>query len=82
MSVTFVGVRHHSPACARLVADTIETVRPSFVLIEGPADMNDRLDELLLPHRLPVAIYTSYRDSEHTQGSWSPFCEYSPNGSR
>ncbi|WP_063824690.1 DUF5682 family protein [Nocardia pseudovaccinii] len=76
--VTFVGVRHHSPACARLVRDTIRALRPAHVLIEGPADMNDRLDELLLGHDLPIAIFTSYRDSGTRHLSWAPLCDYSP----
>ncbi|ROP37161.1 DUF5682 family protein [Saccharothrix texasensis] len=74
MGAVFVGVRHHSPACARLVAATIEAQRPAYVLVEGPADFNGRLDELLLGHELPVALF-SYSD-EHA--SWSPFCDYSP----
>ncbi|TWP53596.1 hypothetical protein FKR81_02165 [Lentzea tibetensis] len=74
MGATFVGVRHHSPACARLVAATIEELRPAYVLIEGPADVNDRVDELLLGHELPIAIF-SY-DADHA--SWTPFCDYSP----
>jgi len=78
MATTFVGVRHHSPACARLVASTIEALRPAHVLVEGPVDMNDRLDELLLGHELPVAVYTYYRDEERSHASWTPFCEYSP----
>lgn len=78
MSVTFVGVRHHSPACSRLVRDTIRELRPAHVLIEGPADINDRLDELLLGHRLPIAVFTSYRDDDRRHASWSPFCEHSP----
>ena len=41
-----VGVRHHSPACARLVEQILIERRPRAVLIEGPADMNPRLDEL------------------------------------
>jgi hypothetical protein len=73
-----VGVRHHSPACARLVAERIRTLRPTFVLIEGPADFNDRLDELYLPHRLPVAIYSYLSGDERHHGSWSPFAEHSP----
>ncbi|HLL82515.1 MAG TPA: DUF5682 family protein, partial [Longimicrobium sp.] len=73
-----VGVRHHSPACARLVAHTLREVRPRHVLIEGPADLNARLDELLLPHRLPIAIFTSFRDEARAHASWTPFCEYSP----
>lgn len=73
-----IGVRHHSPACARLVAERIRTLRPAFVLIEGPADFNDRLDELYLPHRLPVAIYSYLSGDERHHGSWSPFAEHSP----
>ncbi|MFC4119982.1 DUF5682 family protein [Nonomuraea zeae] len=78
MAITFLGVRHHSPACARLVADTIASVRPAYVLVEGPADMNDRMDELLLGHELPIAVYTSYRDARRRHGSWTPLCDYSP----
>jgi len=73
-----IGVRHHSPACARLVADRIRAVRPAYVLVEGPADFNGRLDELALPHRLPVAIYTFLSDGARQHGSWSPFAEHSP----
>lgn len=78
MAVTFIGVRHHSPACARLVADTVNRLRPAWVLIEGPADLNGRMDELLLGHELPVAVFSSYRDAERRHGSWAPFCDYSP----
>src|SRR3954471_20064984 len=78
MPATFIGVRHHSPACARLVGATIADLRPAFVLVEGPADMNARMDELLLGHDLPIAVFSSYRDDERHAGSWAPFCEYSP----
>ncbi|MGW4891531.1 DUF5682 family protein [Kitasatospora sp. NPDC004240] len=77
-NVRFLGVRHHSPACARLVAETIERTRPAFVLVEGPVDMNDRLEELLLGHRLPVAVFSHYRDEERAATSWTPLCDYSP----
>ena len=78
MAVTFVGVRHHSPACARVVRRVIDRVRPAYVLVEGPADMNERIDELLLGHEPPIAIYTHYRDGSRTHASWTPFCAYSP----
>ncbi|MBT8226889.1 MAG: hypothetical protein HKP61_02680, partial [Dactylosporangium sp.] len=78
MTTTFIGVRHHSPACARLVATTIERLRPAHVLIEGPADINDRLDELLLGHHLPIAVFSSYRDADRVHSSWAPLCDYSP----
>ncbi|MCM1974695.1 DUF5682 family protein [Streptomyces sp. G1] len=74
----FIGVRHHSPACARLVARAIAALRPAYVLVEGPADMNGRLDELLLEHRLPVAVFSHYRDETRVATSWAPLCDYSP----
>jgi hypothetical protein len=73
-----VGVRHHSPACARLVADTIERVRPAAVLIEGPADFNDRIGELALGHRMPVAVYSYLAGGGTVRRSWTPLCDYSP----
>lgn len=75
-----VGVRHHSPACARLVRERIATLRPAFVLIEGPLDLTPRLPDLLLPHTPPIAAY-SYRlalDGSRAWGSWTPFCGHSP----
>ncbi|MBB5114351.1 hypothetical protein FHU28_004190 [Micromonospora echinospora] len=76
--VTFLGVRHHSPACARLVAATVARLRPAYVLVEGPADLNGRMDELLLDHELPIAVFTAHREGTRRHASWSPFCAYSP----
>ncbi|MED8960963.1 DUF5682 family protein [Escherichia marmotae] len=76
-----VGIRHHSPACARLVKSLIESKQPRYVLIEGPADFNDRVDELFLVHQLPVAIYSycQYQDGVAPgRSAWTPFAEFSP----
>lgn len=76
-----IGVRHFSPACARLVVQRIAELRPRHVLIEGPADFNPRLDELALPHRLPLAIYSYFSaadDAVERRASWSPFALHSP----
>lgn len=78
MPATFIGVRHFSPACAHLVRSTIQDLRPAYVLIEGPADFNPRLAELLLGHELPIAIFTHLRSGEREHASWTPFCAYSP----
>ncbi|WP_311222164.1 MULTISPECIES: DUF5682 family protein [unclassified Acidovorax] len=78
MPPLILGVRHHSPACARLVAQRIRALKPAHVLIEGPADFNARLDELALPHRLPIAIYSYFSHDEAHRGSWSPLAEHSP----
>ncbi|MGB3439108.1 MAG: DUF5682 family protein [Actinophytocola sp.] len=76
--VHVVGVRHHSPACARLVRETIAAHRPAHVLVEGPADFSGRIGELLLGHTPPVAIFSYVRGAGGTRLSWAPFCDYSP----
>src|SRR5204862_40308 len=49
------------------------------VLVEGPSDFNDRLDELWLPHQLPVAVYSYVRGADGiTHSAYYPFCEHSP----
>ena len=73
-----VGVRHHSPACARLVGETIRALKPAFVLIEGPADFNPFIADLSLPHQLPVAIFSFHTTDVESRASYSPFCAYSP----
>lgn len=77
-SPCIVGVRHHSPACARLVAARIRALRPRLVLIEGPADFNLRIDELFLGHAFPLAIYSYLSGGGMQRGSWAPFAEHSP----
>lgn len=78
MSLHVVGVRHHSPACARLVQQTLARVRPRWVLIEGPSDFNGRLAELSLDHEPPVALFSFHFSDERRHSSWSPFCSHSP----
>lgn len=79
MGPLLVGVRHHSPACARVVRAAIRAVKPAYVLIEGPVDMNGRMKELLLRgHRPPLAIFSYATSPEGHSASWTPFCGYSP----
>jgi hypothetical protein len=77
-AVRILGVRHHSPACARLVAHVIAQERPQAVLIEGPSDFNARLDELLLDHTLPLALYSYANEGAGAARCWFPLLEHSP----
>ncbi|MBT9583486.1 hypothetical protein IV102_09050 [bacterium] len=70
-----IGVRHHSPACARLVEQVISEETPDWVLIEGPSDYNDQISELALKHYLPVALFSSRAGVNRC---YTPFCDYSP----
>lgn len=86
--VEFFGVRHHSPAAALHVVERLRRDPPAAVLIEGPSDFNDQLDELDGPHTLPIMIYhwapadpdaldgTPAAAARHT--AYYPLCDYSP----
>ncbi len=73
-----MGVRHHSPACARLIQRVIQQSRPAAVLIEGPGDFNPRMAELLLEHTLPLALYSYSNEGQKPAQCWFPFLDYSP----
>ncbi|WP_431050112.1 DUF5682 family protein [Roseateles sp. L2-2] len=74
-----LGIRHHSPACARLVARTIARERPQAVLIEGPSDFNARLGELMLDHDPPLAIYSHAHAADGKPAQcWYPLLSHSP----
>lgn len=87
LGVYLLPVRHHSPACAYATLQALQTVRPTHVLIEAPANC-----EVLLPdlqHRdskPPLAMLCQThvtRDSGDNRetilrSAYVPFCDYSP----
>lgn len=77
-TVRVIGVRHHSPACARRVAHTLAQWQPQAVLIEGPSDFNPRLGELMLAHTLPLALYSFADDGGRAAQCWFPLLDHSP----
>ena len=74
-----VPVRHHSPAAALQVGRLIRERRPKVVLIEGPADASELIDQLLDPATVPpVALYAYRRRGDDVRAAFYPFCAYSP----
>ncbi len=63
-NVHFIGIRHHSPRCATLIKEWVACQQPDVVLIEAPSDIQPMLAQLLLPHQLPIALF-SYRQERH-----------------
>ncbi|MCC7369185.1 MAG: hypothetical protein IT306_12225 [Chloroflexi bacterium] len=74
-----VPIRHHSPAAALHVGRLIRERRPRVVLIEGPSDATDLIEQLTDPAtRPPVAVYAYQRQGEDVRAAYYPFCAYSP----
>ncbi len=82
--VVFLPVRHHSPACAYHVTETIRRLNPAAVLIEGPHDAMPLIPLLTHPEtNPPVAVFTTYvlkesKDDSHRFSAYYPICDYSP----
>ena len=77
-SISYFGVRHHSPGCARNLKLALEHLRPDIILIEGPPEANDRLNEVITEGmKPPIALLVSPQASGY-QRSTFPFAEYSP----
>ncbi len=78
-TVHLFPVRHHSPACALALRSLAAELQPAAILIEGPSDFNEKIEELLLPHRLPIAVYSYVLAADgRRRGAFYPLCEHSP----
>ncbi|MCL2090478.1 MAG: DUF5682 family protein [Micrococcales bacterium] len=83
-----VGVRHHSPACARVVMRVFAERTPSVVLVEGPRSFDPLVPLLTHPQaRMPLAVYAyvdplkvddEERNGPRRQAAYYPFADYSP----
>ena len=73
-----LGIRHHGPGSAHRLEKALDAIRPSIVLIEGPADATDLLpllaDEAMVP---PVALLCYPADAPEEASFW-PFARFSP----
>jgi hypothetical protein len=76
--VTWFGVRHHSPAAARLLSSLMAERPFGAVLVEGPSDFTPRIAELGLDHRPPIAVYSSAVVDGARRAAYHPFCAHSP----
>ncbi|MFG1603589.1 DUF5682 family protein [Actinoplanes sp. NPDC049265] len=72
------GIRHHGPGSARAVVASLESQRPSIVLIEGPPEADELVrwvaDEGLQP---PVALL-GYAAEDPRRSAFWPFAVFSP----
>lgn len=77
--ITYLPVRHHSPACARHVGRVIRSQRPELVLIEGPRDAQPLLGWLTHPETVaPVALYSFVNDPDWRAAAYYPLADHSP----
>ncbi len=86
VEITFLPIRHHSPACAWHVKQVIEELRPALLLVEGPCNANELIPLMTDEEtKAPFSVYYSYRDrmgrisgEKGHYRCYYPFLDYSP----
>ena len=74
--VVLLGIRHHGPGSARMVAAALAAVRPEIVLIEGPPEGDALLEHL--PSLVPPVALLLHDEAEPSSAAFWPFAEFSP----
>lgn len=77
-AVRIFGVRHHGPGSARRLVEALDELRPSVVLIEGPADASDLLPMLANAEMVPPVALLAYAADEPARALFWPFATFSP----
>jgi len=72
------GIRHHGPGSARRLVAALDALRPTAVLIEGPADASDLLPMLADPAMVPPVALLVYASDDPARAAFWPFAAYSP----
>lgn len=72
------GIRHLSPAGAWHVRGYLDQFRPKLVLIEGPSDFTEFMDELAGNQIKPPIAVMAYTKDVPIRTILYPFAEYSP----
>lgn len=74
----FFPVRHLSPAAAWHLLKYLDKVNPDIVLVEGPSDANNQLDNIVNPKVHPPIAILAYTEELPVKTILYPLAEYSP----
>lgn len=72
------GVRHLSPAGAWHLRRILEERKPRLVLVEGPSDLNDQMENLTRRETKPPIAILAYTKEAPIRTILYPFAAYSP----
>lgn len=72
------GIRHFSPAGAYFLRQFLDEVKPSLVLIEGPADFDFLIEDIVSKKLFPPFAIMAYTKEAPIDTILYPFAEYSP----
>ncbi len=78
MTPYIFGVRHLSPASAFHLCQMLDEVKPTAVLIEGPSDASDLMNDIVRTNTTPPIAIMAYTQQLPVKTILYPLAEYSP----
>ncbi|RKW53111.1 MAG: hypothetical protein D8H95_13385, partial [Lachnospiraceae bacterium] len=72
------GIRHFSPAGAYFLRRFLDENKPDLVLIEGPADFDFLIDDIVSKNLIPPFAIMAYTKEAPIDTILYPFANYSP----
>ncbi len=78
MELHILGIRHHGPGSARNVAQALRQLKPDLVLVEGPAEAEALVPDVLNPQMVPPVAILGYQTTQPANAVFYPFVSFSP----
>lgn len=72
------GIRHLSPAGAYHLRQLLDEKKPDLILVEGPSDFNDLMDDMVKKETNPPFAVMAFTKELPVRTILYPFAEYSP----
>ncbi|MBL8507701.1 MAG: hypothetical protein JNM11_04505, partial [Chitinimonas sp.] len=78
MSVSYFGIRHHGPGCARALQQALVALAPDIILLEGPPEADGIVGLAADPAMQPPVALLIYPTDAPQHGVFYPFALFSP----
>lgn len=77
-SIHIFGIRHHGPGSARSLRESLETLSPDCILVEGPPDAEEVLSFAVHAEMKPPVALLIYDPEKPQRSVYYPFAVFSP----
>ena len=77
-NIHIFGIRHHGPGSAKSLLSSLEECKPDIILVEGPADAQDKIEIAGSAEMKPPVALLVYSPEDPQRSAFYPFTVFSP----